>query len=93
MYSGKELESETAKYQRYQLKDKTLYDGIEEARGFGEKLYLKREEKLASSRANNLLIIGDGDQWIRVIIPRFLLYGYLPNRLASYISKDISELQ
>lgn len=67
MYSGKELESETAKYKRYQLKDKTLYGGIEEAQEFGEKLYLKGEEKLALTRAKNLLIIGDGDQWIRAI--------------------------
>ena len=28
MYSGKELESETAKYKRYRLKDKALYGGI-----------------------------------------------------------------
>ena len=38
MYSGKELESETAKYKRYRLKDKALYGGIEEAQEFGEKL-------------------------------------------------------
>jgi hypothetical protein len=67
MYSGKELESETAKYKRYRLKDKTLYGGIEEAQEFGEKLYLKGEEKLALSKAENLLLIGDGDQWIRAI--------------------------
>ena len=67
MYSGKELESETVKYKRYRLKDKTLYGGIEEAREFGEKLCLKGEEKLALSKAENLLLIGDGDQWIRAI--------------------------
>jgi len=67
MYSGKELESETAKYKRYLLKDKTLYGGIEDAQEFGEKLYLKGEDKLALSKAENLLLIGDGDQWIRAI--------------------------
>jgi len=67
MYSGKELESETAKYKRYRLKDKTLYGGIEDVEEFGEKLYLKGEEKLALSKAENLLLIGDGDQWIRAI--------------------------
>ena len=67
MYSGKELESETAKYKRYRLKDKALYGGIEEAQEFGEKLYLEGEEKLALSKAENLLLIGDGDQWIRAI--------------------------
>lgn len=67
MYSGKELESKTAKNKRYRLKDKALYGGIEEAQEFGEKLYLKGEEKLALSKAENMLIIGDGDQWIRAI--------------------------
>ena len=67
MYSGKELESERAKYQRYRLTDKTLYGGIEEPGEFGEKLYLKGEEKLALSKAKNLLVIGDGDQWIKDI--------------------------
>jgi len=38
MYSGKELESETAKNKRYRLKEKALYGGIEEAQEFGEKL-------------------------------------------------------
>ena len=31
MYSGKELESETAKNKHYRLKDKALYGGVEEA--------------------------------------------------------------
>jgi hypothetical protein len=67
MYSGKELESETAKYKRYRLTDKTLYGGIEEPEEFGEKLYLKGEEKLSLSKARNLLVLGDGDPWIKNI--------------------------
>ena len=67
MYSGKKLESETAKYKRYRLTDKTLYGGIEETDEFGEKLYLKGEEKLALSKARNLLVLGDGDPWIKNI--------------------------
>jgi hypothetical protein len=67
MYSGKELESETAKYKRYRLTGKTLYGGIEEPEEFGEKLYLKGEEKLALSKARNLLVLGDGDPWIKNI--------------------------
>jgi len=67
MYSGKELESETAKHKRYRLTDKTLYGGIEEVGEFGEKLYLKGEEKLALSKASNLLVLGDGDPWIKNI--------------------------
>ena len=67
MYSGKELESETAKYKRYRLSEKTLYSGIEEPEEFGEKLYLKGEEKLSLSKARYLLVLGDGDPWIKDI--------------------------
>ncbi len=67
MYSGKELESETAKYKRYRLAEKTLHGGIEEVEEFGEKLYLKGEEKLTLSKARNLLVLGDGDPWIKNI--------------------------
>ena len=67
MYSGKELESETAKYKRYRLKEKTLYGGIEEPDEFGEKLYLKGEEKLCLSKARHQLVLGDGDAWIKNI--------------------------
>jgi hypothetical protein len=67
MYSGKELESETAKYKRYRLSEKTLYGGIEETEEFGEKLYLKGEEKLCLSKARHLLVLGDGDAWIKNI--------------------------
>jgi hypothetical protein len=67
MYSGKELESETAKYKRYRLKEKTLYGGVEDPDEFGEKLYLKGEEKLCLSKARYQLVLGDGDAWIRNI--------------------------
>ena len=67
MYSGKELESETAKYKRYRLKEKTLYGGIEDPDEFGEKLYLKGEEKLCLSKARHQLVLGDGDAWIKNI--------------------------
>jgi hypothetical protein len=67
MYSGKELESERAKHKRYRLAEKAVYGAIEEAEKFGEKLYLKGEEKLALSRARNLLVLGDGDPWIKNI--------------------------
>lgn len=67
MYSGKQLESETAKYKRYRLSEKTLYGSIEESEKFGEKLYLEGEEKLALSKARYLLVLGDGDVWIKNI--------------------------
>ena len=41
--------------------------GIEEPEEFGEKLYLKGEEKLSLSEARNLLVLGDGDPWIKNI--------------------------
>ena len=56
-----EMESETAKYKRYRLKEKTLYGGIEDPDEFGEKLYLKGEEKLCLSKARHQLVLGDGD--------------------------------
>ncbi len=67
MYSGKELEGEMAKYKRYRLREKTLYGGIEEPEEFGEKLYLKGEEKLAPSKARHPPVLGDGDPWIKNI--------------------------
>jgi len=67
MKKGKELESETAKHKRYRLTEKTLYGGIEDVEEFGEKLYLKGEDKVALSKARNLLVLGDGDPWIKNI--------------------------
>jgi hypothetical protein len=67
MYSGKELESKKAKHKRYRLLEKTLYAGIEDPEKFGEKLYLKGEEKLSLSQAKNMLLVGDGDPWIKGI--------------------------
>jgi len=67
MYTGKELESETAKHKRYRLIEKTVYGGIEEPEEFGEKLYLKGEDKLALSKAKSVLVLGDGDPWIKNI--------------------------
>ena len=64
MYSGKELESKTARHKRYRLKEKVVYGGIETADDFGERLYIQGEEKLSLSLARNLLLISDGARWI-----------------------------
>jgi hypothetical protein len=64
MYSGKELESKKAKHRRYRLKEKVIYGGIEGTDDFGERLYLKGEEKLSLSLARNLLLVSDGARWI-----------------------------
>lgn len=63
-YSGKELESKKAKQRRHRLKDKVIYGGVEGADDFGEKLYIKGEEKLSLSLARNLLLVSDGARWI-----------------------------
>jgi hypothetical protein len=67
MYTGKELESEGAKWKRYRLKEKVLYGGVEEGEAFGEKLYLRGEERLNLGGAKHLLFIGDGAKWINEI--------------------------
>ena len=67
MYTGKELESKKAKRRRYRLKEKVLYGGVEESKAFGEKLYLKGEQKVQLGRARNLLFVGDGAWWINEI--------------------------
>ncbi|MFQ5886682.1 MAG: hypothetical protein ACE5II_05565 [Anaerolineae bacterium] len=40
------MESKGAKRRRYRLREKMLYGGVEEAEAFGEKLYLRGEERL-----------------------------------------------
>jgi len=67
LYTGKELESKQARRKRYRLKEKVLYGGVEEAEAFGEKLYLRGEERLHVGGAKHLLFIGDGAKWINEI--------------------------
>ena len=57
MYSGKELESKTARHKRYRLKEKVVYGGIETADDFGERLYIQSKQKLSLSLARNLPLI------------------------------------
>ena len=67
MYSGKELDSKKAKHRRYRLKEKVIYGGMQGADDFGERLYIRGEEKLSLSLARNLLVISDGVRWINDI--------------------------
>lgn len=64
MFSGRELESETAKHKRYRLVERVRYGGVEEADMFGEKLFLRGEKHLGLSLAENVLLVGDGASWI-----------------------------
>lgn len=65
--TGKELESKTAKHRRYRLKDLVCYAGVETAQNFGERLFLKGEASLGLSRAQHLLMVGDGADWIEAL--------------------------
>jgi len=67
LFSGKELESRTAKHKRYRLKERVLYGGVEPAEAFGERLYLAGEAKLGISHAGHLLLVGDGAEWIEAL--------------------------
>lgn len=67
LYSGKELVSLTAKQQRYRLTERVRYGGVEEADAFGERLFLHGEARLGLSRAQHLLLVGDGAEWIEAL--------------------------
>ena len=64
MFSGRELESQTAKHKRYRLVERVRYGGVEEGEEFGEKLFLRGEKYLGLSRAKHILLVGDGASWI-----------------------------
>lgn len=67
LYSGKELESPTAKHRRYRLRERVLYGGVEPAEAFGERLFLAGEGRLGLSHARHLLLVGDGAEWIEAL--------------------------
>lgn len=67
LFSGKEVESATAKHRRYRLKERVLYGGVEPAEAFGERLFLAGEAKLGISHAQHLLLVGDGAEWIEAL--------------------------
>lgn len=56
LYSGKQLESPTAKHCRYRLEERVLYGGVEPAEVFGERLFLAGEACLGLSHARHLLL-------------------------------------
>jgi len=65
--TGKSLESKTAKNRRYRLEERIRYGGVETAQDFGERLFLKGEAHLGLSRAQHLLLVGDGADWIEAL--------------------------
>lgn len=64
LFTGKELESASARHRRYRLQERVLYGGVESADEFGERLFLAGEARVGLSRARHLLLIGDGADWI-----------------------------
>lgn len=67
LFSGKERESPSAKHQRYRLKERICYGGVEPASDFGERLFLTGEARLGLSHARHLLLVGDGAEWIEAL--------------------------
>jgi hypothetical protein len=65
--TGKALESHSARHRRYRLQERVRYAGVENARDFGEKLFLKGEAHLGLSHARHLLLVGDGAEWIEAL--------------------------
>lgn len=72
MYTGKELTSPTAKHKRYRLKEKTLYGSLEEVDQFAQGLVTQAEEKLSLSQARHVLLVGDGQPWIKGLLAAWL---------------------
>lgn len=65
--SGKALQSRSAKHRRYRLLERVRYAGVETAQDFGERLFLKGEVHLGLSRAEFLLLVGDGADWVEAL--------------------------
>jgi hypothetical protein len=65
--TGKHLASRTAKHRRYQLQERVRYGGVDTARDFGERLFLKGEVQLGISHARHVLLVGDGADWIEAL--------------------------
>lgn len=65
--TGKSLESQTAQNRRYRLEERVRYGGVEAAQDFGERLFLKGEARLGLSRAQHLLLVGDGADWVEAL--------------------------
>ena len=65
IYTGKKLASSTSKIKRYILEDKTTYADIVDSDTFGKNMSIICEKKYAVSRAKNILLLSDGDKWIK----------------------------
>jgi hypothetical protein len=73
IYTGKKLESETAKHKRFLLENKCIYADILDMDEFGKNLSYIAQKNYNLSEAENVLLISDGDRRIRE-----LGVGYLP---------------
>jgi len=73
IYTGKKLESKTSKNKRYKLENKTVYADILDSDAFGKNISYIAQEKYNLADAENILLISDGDRWLKNI-----QVGYLP---------------
>ena len=73
VYTGKDLESKNSKVARYALKDKTVIALITDSDSFGKAVSYLAQKKYNLSKAKNVLLLSDGDPWIK----KFHI-GYMP---------------
>jgi len=73
IYTGKKLESETSRNKRYILENKTVYADILDSDAFGKNISYIAQEKYNLADAENILLISDGDRWLKN-----MQIGYLP---------------
>jgi len=65
IYTGKKLESNSSKNKRYILENKTVYADILDSDAFGKNISYIAQEKYNLADAENILLISDGDRWLK----------------------------
>jgi len=73
IYTGKSLESKNSKVARYSLTNKTVFATLADSDSFGKAVSYLAEKKYQLSKAKNVILLSDGDPWIKK-----LHTGYMP---------------
>lgn len=73
IYTGKKLESKTSKNKRYKLENKIVYADILDSDAFGKNISYIAQEKYNLADAENILLISDGDRWLKNMQIGYLL--------------------
>ena len=74
-YTGKELESKNSKVAKYIFKDKTVIASITDSDSFGKAVSYLAEKKYNLSKAKNVLLLSDGDSWIKKFHISYMPYS------------------